>query len=106
MADIVKHGFHVTTGIIGDVTTGIIGTRAIYEALAKNGRMDVALKMLSQTDFPSYGYMVSNADEPATTLWEKWGASQLQTDQADASRNHVSPSCAQIAAVCSQCAPC
>ena len=82
VADITKHGFHVTTGIIG--------TRAIYEALAKNGRMDVALKLLSKTDFPSYGFMVENVDEPATTLWEKWGASQLPTDQADSSRNHVS----------------
>ena len=51
------------------VTSGIIGTRAIYEALAKNGRMDVALAMLAKTDFPSYGYMVQgNVYEPSTTV--------------------------------------
>ena len=58
---IIKHDKHVTTGIIG--------TRAIYEALAKNGRMDVALAMLAKTDYPSYGYMVQgNAHEPSTTV--------------------------------------
>ena len=29
--------------------------------------------MLNKTDFPSYGFMVENAREPSTTLWEKWG---------------------------------
>ena len=59
--DIENHDKHVTTGIIG--------TRAIYEALGKNGRMDVALAMLAKTDFPSYGYMVQgNPHEPSTTV--------------------------------------
>jgi hypothetical protein len=61
--NIQQHSYHTTSGILG--------ARAQYEALAKNGRMDVALAMLNKTDFPSYGYMVANADEPATTLWEK-----------------------------------
>ena len=56
---------------------GILGTRAVYEALAMNGRMDVALAMLSKKDFPSYGYMVENPHEPSTTLWENWGAPPL-----------------------------
>lgn len=33
--------------------------------------------------------MVDNPYEPSTTLWEKWGASNLTTDQGDASRNHI-----------------
>jgi alpha-L-rhamnosidase len=64
ISDIIAHDYHVTTGIIG--------TRALYEVLGKHGRVDVALKMLAKTDFPSYGFMVDNPDEPATTLWEKW----------------------------------
>ena len=59
--DIELHGYHTTSGILG--------TRAQYEALAKNGRTDVALAMLNKTDFPSYGFMVENPLEPATTLW-------------------------------------
>jgi alpha-L-rhamnosidase len=33
--------------------------------------------------------MVDNPYEPSTTLWEKWGASNLTTDQGDSSRNHI-----------------
>lgn len=33
--------------------------------------------------------MVANPYEPSTTLWEKWGASNLTTDQGDSSRNHI-----------------
>ena len=36
--DIQAHDYHITSGILG--------TRSVYEALAMNGRMDVALKML------------------------------------------------------------
>ena len=79
--DIQKHGYHTTSGILG--------TRSVYEALAMNGRMDVALAMLNQTSFPSFGFMVDNPYEPSTTLWEKWGASNLTDDQGDSSRNHV-----------------
>lgn len=33
--------------------------------------------------------MVENPYEPSTTLWEKWGASNLTKDQGDSSRNHI-----------------
>ena len=36
--DIQSHDYHITSGILG--------TRSVYEALAMFGRMDVALKML------------------------------------------------------------
>lgn len=81
VADIGIHNYHVTSGILG--------TRATYEALALNGRMDVALEMLRQVSYPSYGYMVENPHEPATTIWENWAASDLTNDQDDSSRNHV-----------------
>ena len=81
VANIKAHGYHTTSGILG--------TRSTYEALAMNGRIDVALQMLAMKDYPSYGYMVENPDEPSTTLWENWGASHITDDQADGSRNHV-----------------
>ena len=43
--DIQSHGYHTTSGILG--------TRSVYEVLAKHGRMDVALAMLNKTSFPS-----------------------------------------------------
>jgi alpha-L-rhamnosidase len=74
-------GFHVTTGILG--------TRALYEVLATHGRIDVALRLLNNAAYPSYGYMVSNQYEPSTTLWERWESDAIPHDQADASRNHI-----------------
>ena len=51
--------------------------------------MDVALKLLDNPTYPSYGYMVNNAHEPSTTLWERWESDATPRDQADASRNHI-----------------
>ena len=42
--DIQAHDYHITSGILG--------TRSVYEALAMNGRMDVALKMLVRAHLP------------------------------------------------------
>ena len=42
------------------VTTGIVGTRALFEALGMLHRVDVALKMLNVTTYPSYGYSKSS----------------------------------------------
>jgi alpha-L-rhamnosidase len=73
----------------GHVTTGIVGVRAIFEALSMNGRTDIALQLACGTTYPSFGWMVTNPDEPATTLWEQFGASTLAGDQGDSSRNHI-----------------
>lgn len=51
------------------LTTGFIGTPYILEALAKNGRMDVAYKLLLSEKYPSWLYSVNKG---ATTMWEHW----------------------------------
>lgn len=43
VTDIQAHDYHITSGILG--------TRSVYEALATHGRMDVALKMLVRFHF-------------------------------------------------------
>ena len=43
----VKHRNHTTSGIVG--------VRAMLEALPKLGRADVALSILLRTDYPSFG---------------------------------------------------
>ena len=48
---------------------GILGIKALLNALCEYGRVDVAYKMLAQTDFPSYGFWRLQG---ATTLWENW----------------------------------
>jgi hypothetical protein len=55
----------------GHITTGIIGGKYLFEALAEAGHKDVALKVLETTDYPGFGFMFSNTMEPATeNLWE------------------------------------
>jgi hypothetical protein len=52
------------------------------------GRSDILILMLQQKTFPSYGYMIHNQWEPATTLWELWDSPEESARPAD-SRNHI-----------------
>ena len=53
----------------GHLTTGILGTKSMLEVLSQEGHADVAYRIATQTDFPSWGWMLKNG---ATTLWEHW----------------------------------
>jgi alpha-L-rhamnosidase len=49
--------------------TGIVGTRYLLDVLSAIGHPDTAYRILTQTSYPSIGYMI---DQGATTLWERW----------------------------------
>ena len=68
-------------------TTGIVGLRALFEVLPALGYADVALATLLRTDYPSFGYSLSNDVEPATSIWEVFDA-PFEGGSMD-SRNHV-----------------
>jgi len=51
------------------IDTGIVGTRYIFDVLTTYGYPEIAYKMITQTSYPGYGYMIK---EGATTLWERW----------------------------------
>ena len=59
--DIEKRGFHLSTGNLG--------TKYVLEVLAEAGMEDLAMKLVKQTTYPSWGYMISKG---ATTIWERW----------------------------------
>ena len=66
------------------IGTGLIGAAWLNRVLNDNGRADLAYTMATNTDFPSWGYMVEHG---ATTVWELWNG-----DTADVqmnSGNHV-----------------
>jgi len=69
------------------LTTGIIGTKYLMLALHKIGRDDLALQVAENTDYPSWGYMITNPVEPATTLWELWDTPEEGPGMN--SRNHI-----------------
>jgi len=72
---ITRHDYHVATGIVG--------TRYLLDTLTKYGRPDVAYRLVSQTTYPSWGYMIR---EGATTLWERW---EYLTGEGMNSHNHI-----------------
>jgi alpha-L-rhamnosidase len=59
--DVEERGFHLNTGIVG--------TKALLEVLTDNGRAELAYRVISQTTYPSWGYMLAKG---ATTMWESW----------------------------------
>jgi alpha-L-rhamnosidase len=54
----------------GHMTTGIFSTKMMLNWLSEQNRDDLSFLMLSQKEYPGYGYMIANN---ATTLWENWG---------------------------------
>lgn len=59
--DVINRDYHLTTGNLC--------TKYLPEVLTQYGYVDVAYKLLSQTSYPSWGYMVEHG---ATTIWERW----------------------------------
>ena len=51
------------------LTTGNLCSRYILEVLFQNGYKDVAYAILTQTTYPSWGFMLERG---ATTIWERW----------------------------------
>ncbi len=49
--------------------TGILGTPLLLDVLTQMGRVDLAYTVMTQRDFPSFGYMIESG---ATTIWETW----------------------------------
>jgi alpha-L-rhamnosidase len=62
----------------GHIDTGILGAKYLLNTLLENGRADVAYRVASQKDLPSWGWWI---EQGATTLWEQWNGTE--------SRNHI-----------------
>lgn len=79
---------HLTHKILvegnGHIGTGLIGGQWLMRVLAGNGRGDIGYTIATQTDYPSWGYMIENG---ATTIWELWNGNTA--DPAMNSHNHV-----------------
>jgi len=65
--------------------TGFLGTPYLLSALTDTGHADVAYRLLLNTEYPSWGYLV---DHGATTMWERWNGDQMRNDPSMNSYNH------------------
>jgi alpha-L-rhamnosidase len=61
---------------------GLLGTKAILNALSENGHADVAWRLAAQETYPSWGWWIVNG---ATTLYENWPIDA----KSDISMNHI-----------------
>ena len=68
----------------GHLGTGLIGGQYLNRVLSDNGRPDLCYTIASQSDYPSWGYMVNQG---ATTIWELWNGNTA--DPTMNSGNHV-----------------
>ena len=69
-------------GLLG---TGFLGTPYLLEELTKSGQSDLAYRLLLNTAYPSWGYLVEHG---ATTMWERWNGDQMKGDPSMNSYNH------------------
>jgi len=67
-------GFHLNVGLLG--------SKALLNALSENGYADLAYKVASSETFPSWGWWIVNG---ATTLYENWSLDAKN----DMSMNHI-----------------
>jgi len=68
----------------GTIPVGLIGIMYLQRILTEFGREDIALRFASETQYPSWGYMIKNG---ATTIWELWNGNTA--NPAMNSGNHV-----------------
>ena len=69
----------------GLLATGFLGTPYLLEELTKAGQASLAYKLLLNTQYPSWGYLVQHG---ATTMWERWNGDQMKDDPSMNSYNH------------------
>ena len=66
------------------IDVGLLGSKSILNALSENGYSDLACKLATQTDFPSWGAWIQDG---SNTLYEDW---KVDEDRKGAmSRNHI-----------------
>jgi alpha-L-rhamnosidase len=65
--------------------TGFLGTPYLLSALTDTGHADVAYRLLLNTEYPSWGYLIEHG---ATTMWERWNGDQMRGDPTMNSYNH------------------
>ncbi len=65
------------------LNVGLLGSKAILNALSENGYADLAYEVASQETYPSWGWWIKNG---MSTLPENWN---LENEKNDISHNHI-----------------
>ena len=82
---VVQNIVDVTKNTYGShVSCGVLGMQHLMTCLTHRGHLDLAMRIVLQEDFPSFGYMLGKG---ATTIWELWNGDTA--DPAMNSGNHI-----------------
>ncbi len=71
----------------GCMRTGFLGTQPLLPALSDHGQNDLAVQLLQNRRYPSWGYEVENG---ATSIWERWNSFTKAEGFASVSMNSFS----------------
>ncbi len=74
----------ITVETKGHIGTGLVGGQWLNRVLTESGHADLAYTFVTNTAYPSWGYMVEHG---ATTVWELWNGDTA--DPGMNSGNHV-----------------
>ena len=77
-ANVAKYDNHLTVGSAGQ--------KWLLRTLSKEGHHDVAIKVATQTTYPSWGYWISLG---ATTCWENWSGGYDASHPPVPTHNHI-----------------
>lgn len=77
IADIRKRDSHMNVGVMG--------VRFILEVLTRKGQGELALALMRQNTYPSFGHLIERG---ATTLWECWGEEEHNGTHGPRSMSH------------------
>lgn len=66
------------------LTSGFLGINLLLPVLSSIGRDDLAVALLLQTDYPSWGYSIERG---ATTIWERWDGYTTERGFQDVAMN-------------------
>jgi alpha-L-rhamnosidase len=69
------------------LTTGFVGLPYLLPELSRNGRGDLALRLLRRTEYPSWLYPITQG---ATTIWERWNGWKADEGPSDPCMNSFS----------------
>ena len=67
-------------------TYGSVGSKYVFNQLTSNGNHTIAMKLATQTTYPSYGYWISQG---ATSCWENWSGVSDSQHPPQPTHNHI-----------------
>ncbi|CAF0862383.1 unnamed protein product [Rotaria sp. Silwood1] len=88
-ASVIKALVNDITANDNHLTTGIIGTAALFPVLSDAGYHDLAVTVATQTTYPSFGFMFNNDVQNATTNWETFHALLKGFGGTDSLNHHM-----------------